>query len=332
MKKRCPAFFLVFLIFMFFWTGKAVARNYVKIATIGIGSPSLDQSLSPQKMVDQMEVFWKEQLAQVLPDRPDLIVLPEVCDQPAGMNIEERLHYYKARGNQFIDFLALVAEENQCYIAFGTKRFDSDGNLRNSCILINRTGGIEGIYNKNFITYRGVEFGTKPGNSTPIFQTDFGTLGCVICFDLNFDELRRKYAELKPDILLFPSMYHGGLVQPYWAYSCESYFVGAIASRSVPSEIRNPMGDVIATTTNHFDFAVTTINLDYKLVHLDQNWEKLRSLKERYGRDVTIYDPGRVGAVIITSESDSMSAADMTKEFDMEILEDYLNRSRTFRE
>jgi len=189
----------------------------------------------------------------------------------------------------------------------------------------------ERIYNKNYITFRGAAFGTKAGDKTPIFQTDFGTVGCIICFDLNFDELRQKYASKKPDILLFLSMYHGGLVQGYWAYSCESYFVGSMGTNSVPSEIRNPLGNVIATSTNYFDFAVTTVNLDYKLVHLDQNWGKLRALKKKYGRDVTIYDPGRIGAVMITSEADSISAADMAKEFGIELLDDYLNRSCTFR-
>jgi len=331
MKKINYFIPLLLIVLLFLCIGKTDASNYVKIASIGVGSPALDKSLNPQEMVDQMIIFWQNQLIQVLPDQPDLIVLPEVCDQPQGLNLDEKYEYYKVRGNQFLNYLASVAKENHCYIAFGIKRIDEEDNWRNSCILVNRKGEVEGIYDKNFITFRAVEFGTKAGNKTPIFQTDFGTVGCLICFDLNFDELRQKYASLKPDILLFPSMYHGGLVQSYWAYSCESYFVGSMGTTSVPSEVRNPLGTIIATTTNHFNFAVTTVNLDYKLVHLDQNWGKLRALKKKYGRDVSIYDPGRVGAVMITSESDSISANDMVEEFDMELLEDYLNRSRTFR-
>jgi hypothetical protein len=331
MKKINFVFSLLFLAFMFLCIDKADASNYVKIATIGVGSPAMNKSLTPQEMVEQMLTFWKRQLAQVLPDNPDLIVLPEVCDQPSGLNNSDEMQYLKIRGNQFLNYMASVAKESHSYIAFGTTRLDEKGNWRNSCILLNRLGEIAGIYDKNFITFRGVEFGTKAGNTTPIFNTDFGTVGCIICFDLNFDELRQKYASLKPDILLFPSMYHGGLVQSYWAYSCESYFVGSMGGTNVPSEIRNPMGTVVATSTNHFRYAVTTVNLDYKLVHLDQNWGKLSALKKKYGRDVTIYDPGRVGAVMITSESDSISAKDMVKEFDIELLGDYLNRSRTFR-
>ena len=49
-------------------------------------------------------------------------------------------------------------------------------------------------------------------------------------------------------------MYHGGLAQSIWAYTCRSYFVGSVY-KGTPSEIRNPMGDIVATTTNYFDFA-----------------------------------------------------------------------------
>jgi len=331
MKKLNSVFSLLFLACIFLLIENADASNYVKIATIGNASPALDKSLTPQEMVDKIIVFWRNELVQVLHDQPDLIVLPEVCDQPRGLNIDEKQQYHKTKGKQFLNYLASVAKENSCYIAFGTKHIDEEGNWRNSCFILDREGEILGIYHKNYITFRAVAFGTKAGNETPIFQTDFGTVGCVICFDLNFDELRQKYASLKPDLILFPSMYHGGLVQSYWAYSCESYFVGSMGTTSVPSEVRNPMGSVITTTTNHFDFAIATVNLDYKLVHLDQNWGKLRLLKKKYGRDITIYDPGRLGAVMITSESDSISAEDMVKEFGIELLDDYLIRSRTFR-
>jgi hypothetical protein len=122
-------------------------------------------------------------------------------------------------------------------------------------------------------------------------------------------------------------MYHGGLMQSYWAYRCRSFFVGALDSRGVPSEILNPQGEVIASGTNYFDFAVATINLDCCLAHLDDNWDKLQKLKEKYGKKVTITDPGKMGSVIITSEHTSISAPDMVKEFGIELLDDYFDRS-----
>lgn len=147
MKKSNSVFVLFFSVFMLLFMGKADASNYVKIATIGKGSPVLDKSLTPQEMVDKIIVFWRNELAQVLPDQPDLIVLPEVCDQPAGLSIEEKYQYYEVRDNQFLNYMASVAKDNHCYIAFGTKHIDEEGNWRNSCFIVDREGEILGIYN-----------------------------------------------------------------------------------------------------------------------------------------------------------------------------------------
>jgi len=333
MSKRTRMVLVVAIVMAVFggFADRALARRNVTVSTIGSAPPVLDESLSSQQKTVRMIEFLRRQLDQVLPNRPDLIVLPEACDRPAGLSMAEQFEYYKARDDQVIDFLASVAREHGCYIAFGIKRQDKEDMWRNSCILLDRSGRVAGIYDKNFPTVPEMQAGIVPGTEATLIRTDFGTVGCAICFDLNFGELRQKYAELKPDIILFPSMYHGGLEQANWAYSCRAYFVGAVGVADLPSEIRNPMGEVVASTTNYFNFVTTTINLDYKLAHLDGNWGKLRALKKKYGPEVTIYDPGKVGAVMIISESDSLSAEDMVKEFDIELLDDYFQRSRDVR-
>ena len=126
-------------------------------------------------------------------------------------------------------------------------------------------------------------------------------------------------------------MYHGGLVQSNWAYSCRSFFVSSCGADSLPSEIRNPLGEVVRSSTNYFHYVVAEVNLDSRLVHLDYNWSKLRALKEKYGEAVTVTDPGKLGSVLVTSEHEGISADHMIKEFDIELLDDYLNRSRQFR-
>jgi len=124
---------------------------------------------------------------------------------------------------------------------------------------------IAGIYDKNFPTIGTMKKGRVPSNKAPVFETDFGRLAIAICFDLNFDELKKRYAEQNPDIIVFPAFYHGGLEQAHWAYTNRAYFVSAICVGNLPSEIRNPMGDVVATTSNHFHYIVSTVNLDFGL-------------------------------------------------------------------
>ncbi len=306
-----------------------VASEYVTIATIGNLPSGIDKSAGMQGMVEQVIQFWEKELAQVLPDKPDLIVLPEVCTRPGCLAAYERHEYYKVRGGQVQNYFASVAREHKCYIAFGSKGYQ-DGVMMNSCILLDRNGNVAGIYNKNFPTISDMDWGTARGKEAPVLECDFGKVACAICFDLNFDELLRKYIDKKPNIIVFPSFYHGGLVQAYWAYSCRAFFVSAIAAKRVPSEIRNPLGEVVASSTNYTNFAVKTVNLDYVIAHLDNNSKDIRALKQKYGKGVTITDPGRIGAVMITSEHKKVSAKDMAKEFDIELVDDYFNRSRKY--
>ena len=114
-------------------------------------------------------------------------------------------------------------------------------------------------------------------------------------------------------------------MQGYWAYTGRAHLVTAIAGP--PSAILSPVGTVLASTTNYFDFVTATVNLDCKVVHLDFNWEKLRAMKAKYGPRVSVYDPGHLGAVLISSESDRLTSGDLVQEFEIELLDDYWSRS-----
>lgn len=322
---------LFYLVMMVVQTASIFAQRNVKIATIG-AAPSTSNTKDPQKLVEMSIEFWKGRLQQVLPSKPDLIVLAEACDRPIGLSQEEQFAYFRQRKTQVQDFFSTVAKNNRCYIAFGTK-WEAEKNIwRNSIVLLDRSGNVAGVYHKNYPTIEEMEAGITAGEEAPVFTCDFGTVAGAICYDLNFNELRDRYAKQKPDIILFSSVYHGGLEQNNWAYSCRSYFVSAVSDKRVPSEIRNPLGEVVASTTNYFDFAIATINLDYRLAHLDYNWEKLDSLKKKYGNAVLIHDPGRIGSVLISSVNPTMPVEKMIKEFKIELLDDYFNRAKNFRQ
>ncbi|MBN2448776.1 MAG: carbon-nitrogen hydrolase family protein, partial [Lentisphaeria bacterium] len=134
-----------------------------------------------------------------------------------------------------------------------------------------------------------------------------------------------KVAAQRPDLIVFSSMYHGGFMQNYWAYSCRSYFVGAVAGDQCT--VINPLGELVAASTNYYHWVTATINLDCVLAHIDYNNARFRSLKQRYGRGVTITDPGHLGCVLLTSEMDGLSVHEMVAEFGIELLDDYWDRA-----
>lgn len=300
----------------------------VKITTLATVSPTVPAQLMGQALVDNMRAFWQEQLAPVLPDHPDLIVLPEMCDRYRGFTPGQAAQYYGVRGEQMLDFFSEVACQHNCYIAYSAVRVAADGTFRNATRMINRAGEVVGTYHKNHVVIpETLEWGVLCGTDAPIIECDFGRVACAICFDLNFDALRLKYVAAKPDLILFPSLYHGGLMQAYWAYSCRAHFVGACSG--LPSSILSPMGEVLATSATFFNFATATVNLDCCIAHYDENWDKRQALKAAYGPQVTIRDPGLIGSFLVTSEAEDISAAQMIEEFGIELLDDYMARSLT---
>lgn len=95
--------------------------------------------------------------------------------------------------------------------------------------------------------------------------------------------------------------------------------------------IINPLGELVAHSTNYFSHVTTTINLDYQLLHLDGNWEKLAAARQRYGREIEISDPGQLGCVMLTSHHPERSSKEITAEFGMENWREYYLRAQRYR-
>lgn len=305
--------------------------RYVRVSNISAPYHSVKLSSDYQDIVNQMKEYLNSFIQEVLPDKPDLIVLPEICDCPSNLPQEKTMDYYRARGTQILDYFKEIAKNNNCYIAYSSVMEDEKGIWKNSTRIIDRKGNIAGIYHKNHLVIEeSTVYGIAYGTEAPIIQCDFGTLGCAICFDLNFDTLRLKYVEKRPEIIIFCSAYHGGLMQGYWAYSVRAYFIGSTATR--PGTIISPVGDIIAFTTNYTHYVTADINLDCCIAHIDQNWEKFKALKKKYGTGVKIYDPGLLGSVLITCEMEDKTIKDLVKEFDIELLDNYFKRALAHRE
>jgi len=303
--------------------------RHVRISNLSISPQRVDTNLDYPFMVEAVRNHLDRCIQKVLPDKPDLIVLPEVCDRPANLPGDRNIAYYKARGSKILDYCRETARKYSCYMAYSSY-IERSGKWTNSTVILDRRGKTAGTYDKNHLVIEeNTELGARYGDRTPLIKCDFGTVGCAICFDLNFDELRLKYVKARPDLILFCSMYHGGLMQAYWAYSCRAHLVAATATR--PGTIISPVGSVIASTTNYFEYVTATVNLDCCVAHLDYNWEKFDAMKKRYGTGIKIEDPGYLGSVLISCEMEKKTVKDLVKEFHIELLDDYFARALAHR-
>ncbi len=301
----------------------------ITISTIGARPPVVDPNAAPQDVVAAVIAHLQSQIEPVLPDRPDLVVLPEVCDIPANYDLYSDatlVTYLNARGDQVLDALAAIARTNHCYITYPAVRRLHDGTLRNSVQLIDRQGVVVCAYDKVHPTIWENEAGILSGAGPVVADCDFGRVGFAICFDLNFDALRAQYVKAQPDVLVFCSVYHGGLMQAYWAYSCRAHFAGAISGTG-SGHILSPVGAAVAASTNYFNYASAQVNLDCAVAHLDFNWERLAAMRAKYGTKAKVYDPGFLGSVLISSETDEFDIDHLVREFSIELLDDYFARA-----
>ena len=308
--------------------------RYVKISAIGVEPMQINADAgkrgcgggSASDIWNRMKDILITQIEQVLPDRPDLIVLPEMCDTPSFGDTGAAAAYIDGRGDANVRLFSSIAKENNCNIAFSTIRRGKGDYFINSACVLNRSGGVAGWYDKNHLPISEMTKNVRCGTGAELIELDFGKVACAICFDLNYTGLMQRYADQKPDLIIFMSMFHGALLQQIWAHLCKSYFVGAI-SNSRPSAILSPMGDTLAYSTNYRNFATASVNLDYAFAHYDFNFEKFKLLKAYYGGGVTLFDPGNIGYVMISSETAGVSAGIMLEKFQIEPLDAYLERS-----
>ena len=66
--------------------------------------------------------------------------------------------------------------------------------IYNTAVLIDRDGLLVGKYRKVNLPYDEFEDGITPGSDYPVFQTDFGKVGMMICWDSQFPDAARALA------------------------------------------------------------------------------------------------------------------------------------------
>ncbi|WP_339316429.1 carbon-nitrogen hydrolase family protein [Paenibacillus sp. FSL R10-2734] len=167
-------------------------------------------------------------------DRYDLIQTAEAMDGP------------------LIAKFAALAKSYRTYIVAGlfTAR---EGKVYNSAVLFNRNGDIQGVYDKTHLT-PGEQMQLTAGSQYPIFETEFGNLGMLVCFDMQFPEAVRELALAGADLIACPTWGWENLYGLCRAYESSVYIAAANAlpphgimwDWCNPSCIVDPMGKVLA--------------------------------------------------------------------------------------
>ena len=119
---------------------------------------------------------------------------------------------------------------------------ERDGpDVYNTSILLDRNGRLVGKYRKTHLPNEEVDGGYTPGDSYPVFDTDFGTVGMMICWDVAFPEPARALAVAGAEILLMPIW--GGHETLMSARAIENAVYVVSSSYNAPTGIIDPLGN-----------------------------------------------------------------------------------------
>lgn len=281
----------------------------VNIATVSIMDISAKDS---KDMVQQVLGV----MDQVIPYQPDIICLPETF---AYSNISSRYELKdvaeKLPGTVVTSFLNFAAAHH-CYVICPTY-VEHDGNVYIAAVLIDRQGKIAGTYHKMRPAESELTMGIKPGRfDPPVFQTDFGTIGIQICFDIKYDEGWNTLKEKGAQIIFWPSAYAAGQEISSRAWRHQVYIVSSTAKDT--SKICDITGETISQTGRwQRNWTTATVNLEKTFILTWPAVLLFPEMQKKYGSKIKITTFNEEEWSIIESLDAGLKVADVLKEYNL---------------
>lgn len=157
------------------------------------------KQLSPDENLRKAEHYISE-----VAGRADIIVFPE--DFVTGP-LDGNVSYADSEG-YYAGYFQQLATKYSIDIVPGTIIERDGNNLYNTAYYIDKTGSIRGKYRKVNLWLPERSY-IVAGNEHPVFDTDYGRVGLIICWDLMFPEVFRAMVRQGVEIVICPS---------YWCY------------------------------------------------------------------------------------------------------------------
>ena len=306
-----------------------MARN-IRVSTIAYPPVELGDNRL-ERTHDRM----RELLEEAARAKPDIVALTEFCNV-LGLSSEEWIEAAEPIPGPTADVCSEVAAKHNMYVVLPIPERDGDV-LYNTAALIGRDGEIVGKYHKYQPTIGEIEMGITPGSDAPAFDTDFGKVGCAICFDLKFWEVGQTLARNGARLVVFASMFIGGQRLEHWARDFGFYLLSSCPARSY---IVDMSGRTLAETGREINqvasglvppIASAVINMDREFFHLDGNQNKFPEILKKHGPGVEIVIDYPEAHFTLASNMDDVTVEHIIAEFELETWRDYLDRARGVR-
>lgn len=208
----------------------------------------------------------------------DLVVFPELavtgyeCSELYDVLAEE----YPS-GESLCE-IAAYAKKFNVYIAFGfieKEKSESGDILYNTVALVDRTGNFVGKYRKSHLVEGAETKWFKKGTEYPVFDTDIGKIGIMICWDTAYPEVARILALKGAEIIVEPAAWESPYEEDWDIVQCARSFdnvlyvascnhVGTDKSLSFfgKSKIVGPVGRTIVEAGSEEEIIKAVVDLD----------------------------------------------------------------------
>lgn len=223
--------------------------------TLGQFEPILgDKTKNLQKMKEIME--------EAAGQNSNLVLFPELCLTGYFIqDLEEDMS--EPIDGPSIQYMQELCKKLKLHTVFSWAERGEDGHVYNSACLISHEGKVIGNYRKIHVYGREKEV-FKRGDTFNVFDTKFGRIGIMICYDLDFPESARILNLKNADIILIPT----NNFYPYERYQ-RTYMKSRAMENEIPIAICNRTGQ--EQDLKYFGESAIYDAHGYPLVQLDDS-------------------------------------------------------------
>lgn len=171
----------------------APAKRKVRLATVHY-TPS---GKSPRENCEEYAPFVTEAAKQ----QADLVVLGETVPYV-------RVHKLPHETAETIpgpttDYFSELAKTHHVHVVVSLYERDAEA-VYNAAVLLGPDGKLIGKYRKVCLPHAEIEAGVTPGDDYPVFDTKFGKVGMMICYDGFFPEVARELTNRGAEVIAWP--------------------------------------------------------------------------------------------------------------------------------
>lgn len=256
-----------------------MVKRFVKVALCQRGvTGSKEQNIAET-------VSMIEEAAEHCPGL-DLIIFPEYNYYEA-LSLEEARANSETMDGRYITEMKKQARRFGVNLIPGSFAETCGEKVKNTCALIDRSGEVAGSYSKvHLMDAIGIRESNAavPGDKLGVFDTDFGRIGLMVCFDLRFPEQPRSMVLQGADIIFCAASFPTGSPLPprtdHWdllvqstallnlTWTCAVNQFGSICGGTENpfgrSMVVDPWGIVTASALGRRDIVYATLDMQHQ--------------------------------------------------------------------